>query len=504
MKPFFISTSIPYVNGSPHIGFTLEALISDSIARFQRSQNRDTFFLTGTDEHGMKIHQKAAELQKETSVFCDELSAQFEKHNEELFIQNDGFIRTTDQKNHWPSAQKLWSQLEESGDIYKKSYEGNYCVGCEMFYQDKDVINNTCPIHKKELEKIAEENYFFKLSKYSDAILEKIESKEVEIVPEFRKNEIVSLIKEHGLKDISFSRNAKNLPWGIPVPSDKTQNMYVWCDALTNYISALDFANNGELYQKFWEQGEKVHVIGKDIVRFHAGFWLGMLLSAKLPLPNKIIIHGFITNEGEKMSKSLGNVINPSDVVEKYSADALRYFLLSQIPSGQDYDYTEQQFINIYNSHLANNLGNFLNRVHVLCSKNNITPEMRNDHPETENMIAQTWEEYNKNFKNFDINKSTENILQLLQYANKKMDEEKPWTLVKSNPEDLKNVLPKYLELCRHLRYLLEPIIPSSAKKIETIFGFSSADTPDTQTWNAQKDWKELGEKSILFPRYEK
>ena len=515
---FYISTSIAYVNGTPHLGFALESIMSDAVARYQRMMERDTFFLTGTDEHGIKVYKTAQEQGMTTKELCDKNSAEFQKLRGLLNLSTDDFIRTTDQKRHWPSVQKLWGKLAENGDIDKKKYEGLYCEGCETFLPEKDLMDGNCPIHKKPPVKVSEENYFFKLSKYSDQILRAIESKELEIVPEFRQNEIVAMLRDGGLKDVSFSRPSDTLPWGIPVPEDASQNMYVWCDALSNYISALNYANKGENYQKYWIDAERVHVIGKDIVRFHVGIWIGMLFSANIPLPNKIFIHGFLTSEGQKMSKSLGNVVDPFKEVELYGADALRYFLLSQVPVGQDYDFTRAQFENIYNAHLANNLGNLVNRISVLCEKNEITPAMIPSEntvstPAFFAKLTTTWamalgvpEIPGQAMAQFNLHLALGKIWELLDFLNKQMDEHKPWILAKTDPEKLKDIMPLFLESMRQVSYMLDPFIPETAQKIRTILGVHTAKTLDEKTtWNGQShEWHQLGEKQILFPRLEK
>ena len=372
-NPFFISTSIAYVNSVPHVGFAMESIEADSIARWMRFVGRDAFFLTGTDEHGVKIAKTAEELGLQTKELCDKNSDRFRDLKDSLNLSSNDFIRTSDQKQHWPGPIKIWNKMMKNGDIKKQSYEALYCYGCEAFKTEKELDENgECPNHKRKPDPIAEENYFFKLSKYSEQIAELIETDTLRIVPEFRKNEILNLAKS-GFHDISFSRPADKLPWGVPVPGDDTQTMYVWCDALTNYISGLDYGQKDESqYEKYWVNGETMHVIGKDILRFHAGIWIGMLLSAGEPIPDNIFVHGFLTSEGEKMSKSLGNAVDPFAEVETYGADALRYFLLREVPIGRDSDFTRQRFEDNYQAHLANGLGNLSSRIHKLCERNEV------------------------------------------------------------------------------------------------------------------------------------
>jgi len=349
---YYITTTLPYANAPPHIGFALEIIQADVLARWNKLKGKDVFFLTGTDEHGVKNYQTARKEGLATQEFVDKNSEEFRKLKKILNISNNYFIRTTDKRVHWPGVIKLWNILYERGDIYKKKYTGQYCFGCERFITEKELSNEKCPNHPNiKIEHISEENYFFKLSKYSDKIRGLIEKDKLKISPKNWKKDFLSLIKD-GLRDISFSRDKKHLPWGVPVPKDQTQVMYVWCDALTNYLTGIGYPNTK--YKKFWPAD--VHVVGKDMLRFHAGIWPGMLLSAGLPLPKEIIVHGFLTVNGQKISKSLGNVISPPYLAEKYSADALRYFLLRNIPFGEDGDFSEKVLVERHNNELANKL----------------------------------------------------------------------------------------------------------------------------------------------------
>jgi len=325
---FYVTTAIDYVNAAPHIGHALEKIQADVLARLARTSNDEVYFLTGADEHGSKIFKAANEAKNKPQEFVDKNSTLFKELKSQLNLSWNDFIRTTDRERHWPAVAKLWKKLAEMGDLYQKKYKGLYCVGHEAFVTEKDLTDGKCADHQKEPELIEELNWFFKLSKYSDRIKKIIETDEIIIRPISRKNEMLSFINR-GLEDVSFSRPSKDLPWGIPVPGDESQNIYVWADALTNYLSAIGYESSKFNFDKYWPAN--VHVIGKDILRFHAAIWPGMLLSAGLALPKAIYVHGFITIDGRKISKSVGNIIAPSTLVDKYGSDAVRYYLLREI-----------------------------------------------------------------------------------------------------------------------------------------------------------------------------
>lgn len=458
MNKFYVTTSIPYVNAPPHIGHALEFIQADVLARFQRTAGEEVFFLTGADEHGVKIARAAEEAKKTTKKFVDENTERIKKLIKVLNISNDDFIRTTDRKCHWPGAQKLWLKLVEAGDIYKKKYKGLYCAGHEAFVTDKDLINGVCAIHKTKPEIIEEENYFFRLSKYSKKIELFVKSGKLKVLPVSRKNEILSLLKE-GLEDISFSRPAKSLSWGIPVPNDPNHTMYVWCDALSNYITAIGYADGGKLW-KYWPAD--VHVIGKDILRFHAAIWPGMLLSAKLPLPKTIFVHGFITSGGEKMSKTIGNVVDPFEVVRKYGADALRYYLLREIPSGGDGDFTYEKFEERYNADLAKGIGNLTARILTLAQKGKIKP-LKNKFFASE--IAEIKKDSAQSVLEFKFNEALEKIWRLIALGDKYIDVQKPWAL-KSDSKKFKEIIGHLLFLLLGVGELLIPFLPETAVQI--------------------------------------
>ena len=504
-KPLYVSTSIAYVNGAPHVGFAMESIEADVIARWGRYNGRETFFLTGTDEHGEKIQRTAEDKNTTPQALCDENSQKFKELGGLLHISNDDFIRTSDQKKHWPSVHKLWNKLVENGDLEKRSYTANYCYGCEAFMLEKDLDENgNCPNHKRPPEEISEENYFFNLSKYSEKIATLLETNELQIVPEFRKNEILTMAKE-GFHDISFSRPSKKLPWGVSIPNDPTQNMYVWCDALTNYIAGLNYAEseseNNNLFNRFWGNSESninnrevVHVIGKDILRFHAGIWIGMLLSAGEKLPNKIFVHGFLTSEGHKMSKSLGNVVDPFEEVKKYGTDALRYFLLREVPIGKDADFSRSRFEEIYQAHLANGLGNLVSRVYNLCERSNVfTPSTKeNLCPSVAKFLEEQDAKLVGHMNDYALHDAIAEIFKAIDFCDVKINNIKPWELIATNPKKVETFLTHILYVVLWVAEKLIAFLPETSEKINKIFNISN---PESNTF---------GELDMLFPRLEK
>lgn len=466
-EKFYVTTPIYYVNDRPHIGHAYTTITADFLARYYRARGKETFFLTGTDEHGQKNVEAAEEAGKTLEELSDENSAKFKELKESLNLSWDGFIRTSDKERHWPGAEELWKRLEASGDIYEDEYEGLYCIGCEAFVTEKELVDGLCPIHKKKPEVLKEKNLFFKLSKYTDEIASKIESRELEVLPETRKNEILSFIKS-GLKDISFSRPKEKLSWGIPVPGHENQTMYVWCDALSNYISAIGFGRDDKEFRKWWPA--EAHIIGKDILRFHSAIWPGMLLSAGLPLPKSIYVHGFITIEGEKMSKSLGNVIDPNNLVKKYGADALRYYLLREIPSQEDGNFSKERFEERYRADLANGLGNFASRVSTLAEE---AGEMKNADVDKEitSEVENARENMNNAVSQFRIHEAVSVAWSLIHFGDGYIDKKKPWE--SKDPRVIFNLV----VLLDNIASFVAPVVPGAAEKITNAIKWGPKDT---------------------------
>ncbi|MEA2092618.1 MAG: methionine--tRNA ligase [Patescibacteria group bacterium] len=472
----FITTSIAYTNAPPHIGFALELLQADVIARYNRQQSVAVYFLTGTDEHGHKIAKKAEEEGKTPQQFVDEITEKYKLLTEKLNISNDDFIRTTDQERHWKGVYKMWNKLKESGDIYKKKYEGLYCVGCEAFKREKELVDGKCPEHNKEPEVVKEENYFFRLSKYEKEIKKLIQGGTLEVIPKGRKKEILNFLDE-GLEDISVSRNANILKWGIPVPDDDSQVLYVWVDALTNYISALGYGDKEENFKKHWPAD--IHFIGKDILRFHAVIWIGMLLSAGLQPPKKILSHGHITSQGKKMSKTLGNVVDPFTIIEKYGVDPVRYYLLSEIPTFSDGDFSENRFIEKYNADLADGVGNLTSRIislakkhppvipasFVIPAKAGIQSSCHCEEQSDEAIpsLKQKTEEYHQLMEELRISEAIEKIWEVIHLTDKYIEKEKPWEKKESSKQAVKTLF----STLNKISEMLTPILPETAKKIK-------------------------------------
>lgn len=455
-EKFYVTTPIYYVNDRPHIGHAYTSVAADALARWSRYRGWDTFFLTGTDEHGTKVSRSAESAGKSEQEFADEIALKFEELKEIADLSYNRFIRTSDKKLHWPGAEALWKKIEENGDIYEGEYKGLYCVGCEAFIKEKDLENGLCPDHKKAPEVIEEKNLYFRLSKYGDRIGKAIESGELEIQPESRRNEILSLIKS-GLEDVSFSRPREKIKWGIPVPGHEDQTMYVWCDALSNYVSAIGYGRDEAEFKKWWPAD--VHIIGKDILRFHAAIWPGMLLSAGLGLPKRIFVHGFITVEGEKMSKTVGNVIDPKDLSDKYGSDALRYYFLSEIPSHEDGDFSIEKFIERYNAGLANGLGNFSGRVTTLASGidfSGLKPEKEIEEKINEVLVGAA-----DSANRFRLHETVAKVWSLIQFGDGYINSKKPW----ENKD--KQVIYNLVFLLHAVANFVEPIVPKAGAKIK-------------------------------------
>lgn len=455
IRKFYITTAIPYVNAKPHIGHALEFIQADTIARWRREILKvETLFLSGADENAVKNVQAALTAKIPVQQFVDKNAKLFEELAQKLNVRFDVFQKGSDQKHHFPSSQKLWQLCDKSGDIYKKSYKGLYCVGCEQFYTPEELDENgECYEHPgRKPEEVSEENYFFRLSKYQKDLIRVITTDELKIIPATRKNEVLSFLKQP-LQDISISRTEERAKkWGVPVPGDTKQRIYVWFDALNIYQSGIGFGWDEKKYNKWWPAN--AHVIGKGITRFHAVYWPAFLLSAGLKLPESIFVHGYLTIEGQKMSKTLGNVIDPLELVNKYGTDPLRYYLLREIPSYGDGDFSERRFMEVYNADLANGLGNLVARVARLAEGiKKYKSEIKNEIPK----------EYANNLDEYKFNDALAYVFKKISLANKEIDEKKPWIL---EGEGLEKVLSPLINRILEIANLLKPFLPDTSEKI--------------------------------------
>lgn len=469
-KPFYITTTLPYVNSRPHIGFAMEVIRADVIARFKRLQGYDVYFNTGTDEHGAKIFEKAQELGKDTQAYVNEMAAQFEELKEILDLSYDRFIRTTD-KDHVASAQAFWQTCYDAGYIYKKEYTGLYCVGDEMFMKEKDLVNGRCPNHpNQEPVTLSEENYFFAFSKFADKLLEYYEQNPDFIVPDFRLKEMKQMI-EQGLEDFSISRVKEKMPWGVPVPGDDEQVMYVWFDALVNYITTVGWPHDMDTFTKYWEEGTPVQYCGKDNTQHQALRWQAMLMAAGLPNTRHVVVNGFITSGGQKMSKSLGNVIDPLDLVNEYGTDALRYFVLRELHPFEDSDVTPEKFKEAYNANLANGIGNLVNRI-LKMAEDNLDSFPVLEQPELQQNFTAACE-------SFDLQKAADVVWQQITELDERIQAQQPFKLVKENPEEGKAAIAKLVIDLYAIAHHLQPLMPKTAQAItEAIQAQKKPDTP--------------------------
>ena len=456
-KNFYITTTLPYVNASPHVGFAKEIVEADVLARFHRSFGEEVFFNTGVDEHGLKIFRKSEELGIDVQKYCDEKAAEFNELKEKLNLSYDNFIRTTD-AHHVAAAQEFWKLCEKKGDIYKKNYSVKYCVGCELEKTESELVDGRCPLHPNtELELIEEENYFFRFSKYQKQLLDLYEINPEFVVPKKRLNEIKNFVG-NGLEDFSISRLKDKMPWGVPVPGDEEHVMYVWFDALVNYISTLGWPEKKENFEKFWPGAQ---VCGKDNLRQQSAMWQAMLLSAGVPNSTQIFVNGFITVGGQKMSKSLGNVISPYEMVEKFGVDGARYLLLSGAGFGEDFDITWEKLTEKYNADLANGLGNLVSRVVKLGEEVNFQFSIFNFQSISNDPIF-------KLIEKMELGQALEYIWKIITEADKFIDNEKPWELKKTDQKKFEKVMQKLLEDLNLISGLLAPFLPETSGKIKT------------------------------------
>ncbi len=505
-KTFYVTTAIPYANGAPHIGHAYERIATDAIARFKRLDGFDTLFVTGMDEHGLKMQQTATREGLTPQALADRTAGEFEKLGEALNAKADDIVRTT-QPRHRVSTQEIWRRMQENGDIYLSKYSGFYSVRDEAYYDENEL---TLAADGKKLaptgtpvEWVEEESYFFRLSNYAEKLLAHYEAHPEFITPEKYRNEILAFVKR-GLKDLSISRTT--FDWGVPVPGDERHVMYVWVDALTNYITATGFPEGGAR-EKYWPAD--AHVIGKDITRFHAIFWPAFLMSAKLPLPKQVVVHGFLFNRGEKMSKSVGNVIDPFALAEHYGVDQLRYFFLREVPFGQDGNYSHEAIVARINADLANDLGNLAQRSLSMIAKNcaGLTPEQGALEPADQAILSAAYGVpglVRASMRNFALHAALAEIWAVVAEANRYFAGQEPWKLTKTDPARRDSVLYVTIEVLRIIALMCQPFIPQAAGKLLDLLGvgddardFSHA-TPEHRLFSGAP----LPAPAPIFPRY--
>lgn len=508
---FYVTTPIYYVNGDPHVGTAYTTIAADVMNRYRKSMGEDTYFLTGTDEHGQKVEQTAREKGYSPQDWTDHMIPNFKNMWSALNIKYNDFIRTTEER-HKLAVKKILDVVYKKGDIYKGEYEGKYCISCETFFPENQLNgSNKCPDCGKELSLVKEESYFFRMSKYADILLEHIDKNPDFILPHSRRNEVIAFIKQ-GLQDLSISRNT--FSWGIPIDFAPGHITYVWFDALTNYMTAVGYENNPEMFDKRWNKSRVVHLIGKDILRFHAIIWPCMLLSAGEKLPDSIVAHGWWTSEGEKMSKSRNNVVDPYKEIEKYGVDAFRYYLLREASFGSDGDYSTKSVITRLNSDLANDLGNLLNRTLGMYKKyfSGIIVASAEDEDidrEIRKLFEDVLKEVEEHMYLFEYSKALESIWRFISRLNKYIDETMPWALAKDEEkkERLGTVMNILAESLYKIAFMVSPFMPESAKKIYKQLGFDveveNLRIKDVKDWNKFETGHRLGEASPIFPRIE-
>ncbi len=530
MSKFYITTPIYYVNAKPHLGSAYTTIAADILARYHRLRDEEVFFLTGTDEHGVKIAEAAKEQGKSPKEWCDENAARYQLVWDQLQISYNHFIRTTD-PYHEEAVAKIVQTLYDKNLIYKGVYSGLYCVGCERYYTQKELVDGKCPDHQKEPISLSEDCYFFKLSAFQEPLLELIGFGDWVIEPTERRNEVLGFLKSEKLEDLAISRS--KVEWGVPLSWDDSQTIYVWIDALLNYLTGLgwDGQNNSKFKTKVPEhtapvcsvlgraqkicalvQNSKlrywppdVQLIGKDILRFHAVIWPALLLALEIPLPKKLFVHGFFTVNSQKMSKSLGNVIDPEEMINIFGSDATRYLLISAFPFGQDGDISMAKFYDRYNADLANGIGNLVARVLALATKmQNEKCKMQNDKSKFKNEIEKVWQKYEKALEKLAFEEATKTVLDFVAFCDRYVNETKPWKLAKDDLAKFQEVIYNLLEGLRQLAWLIMPFMPNMSDKIFEQLGILSGEKKkslkEAKEWGSV-EFKKIERSQILFPR---
>ncbi|MFY1671418.1 methionine--tRNA ligase [Plantactinospora sp. WMMB334] len=507
----FISTTIPYVNARPHLGHALEYVQADSYARHMARRGDDVFFMSGSDENSLKNVLAAQRAGLTTRDFVDGNVKHFAGLIEALDLRVDHFVRTSVDSDHIEGATEFWRRMRASGDIYLREYEGLYCVGCEQFYPEGDLLDGRCPEHLTVPETVSETNYFFRLSRYHDRLLAALTSGEISVVPHTRLNEVTSFVRR-GLADISVSRSVGRAHgWGIPVPGDPGQVMYVWIDALTNYVNGLGFVRDDDRYRRYWaEAASRVHVMGKGVTRFHAVYWPAMLLAAGLPLPTEIVVHGYVTVDGGKISKSLGNAVDPGELLDTYGLDAVRYLLLADFSPFGDGDFSEERLIGRYNTDLANGLGNLVGRMTsmVIRYRDGVVPA-GGPIGEADRALAEqvrtTESEATAAMDRYDHREALARVVDLVRRSNAYVDERAPWHLARSgraaDAHLLDTTLHHLAAAVRQLGYAVGPFLPRAGTRILATLGATESDVPGAGDWLDGVAGRTVTKPEALFPR---
>lgn len=506
----FLSTAIPYVNARPHLGFAMELVLADVLARYWRQRGRDLCFVTGSDENSLKNVQAARREGVPTATLVERNAASFRSLRETLGLSTDQFLRTSVDPRHRPGVEWLWRACAARGDIYKRPYRGRYCVGCEQFYSDAELHDGRCPEHDIALELIEESNWFFRLSRYEDALRQRLERGELRIVPDSYRNEILAFARD-GLSDFSISRSSERAHgWGIPVPGDPEQVIYVWFDALANYLTALGFPDGPDVDRYWRDSEERWHLLGKGITRFHALYWPAMLLSAGLPLPTTIAVHGYLTVDGRKIGKSLGNAIDPEAIVARHGLDVLRYYLCRHIRTGRDGDFSEARLVQARDAELANQLGNLLKRsVNMVERYCDGKIPARGSTPAAQQLAAAVERAVDAAFVEFRVDEALTAAWSLIEFANKHAVDQAPWRLAKRRDEpgvehQLRITLYTLCECLRLAAHYLAPFMPSTAARIEAQLGLAAGDAPATgevRSWGGLVPGTAVRPGPPLFPK---
>lgn len=500
LAKFYITTAIPYVNAKPHIGFALECVQTDVIARYRKISGDSVYLTTGADENSLKNIQAAEKLGITVEQLCETNAQLFRGLDDKIGLSYDAFVRSSLKGQHWKGTAELWDACNKRGDIYKKKYRGLYCIGCELFYTENELIDGLCPEHHTKPEMVEEENYFFRLSKYQDKLAKVIENDEIKIIPEVRKAEVLNFIKE-GLEDFSISRSVKRSHgWGIPVPEDSSQIVYVWFDALGVYLTGAGFPSDKKKFDSLWPAD--MHVIGKGIVRFHLIYWPAILISAGLDLPKSVFIHGYVTVEGEKMSKSIGNVVDPIEIMGKYGVDPVRFYLMKEISTFQDGDFSAKTLKDAINNELVGNLGNFVNRTLTFISTKFDGKIEKHKLDDSDQVlledIAKLVDEVDKLLDQSQLNIALLKILEISSLGNRYFQNSEPWKAIKE--DEAKKTLFVCANICRTLGILIYPYMPSSSEKL---LGYLNE--KPTAIKDAKKMMKEfkVSKPDILFSKVE-